>query len=310
MSSLPLVSFVMPVYNRAKVIGRALDGIIKERAEHYPNLEIVVIDGGSKDETVDVLKRYGDQIDYWVSEKDSGAAEAFNKGVKAAKGEIIRYVASDDGIVNGFTRQMVEHLVAHPEVAVAGALAENFNVGPDGIPRPDPSKPVYSPGRLSFEQALFWTRGEQFSLIESWFMRRSTFDRVGLLDTRYRICPDYDFALRVVKAGLVFEVLPHRIVHKYFYADGSNLVAESGRMYSESWDVAWRHAGGSWLWLRWSYRRSRPLHQVLTEKVSNAFVGLWLSLVKTWKSVSPETYARLQRQFKNSGEKNITTTKQ
>jgi glycosyltransferase involved in cell wall biosynthesis len=299
MSHLPLVSFIMPVYNRANVIERALDGILRERAENYPNLEIVVIDGGSKDGTVEILKRYGDKIDYWVSEKDSGAAEAFNKGVKAAKGEIIRYVASDDGIVNGFTRLMVEHLDAHPEVAVAGALAENFNVGPDGIPQPDDSKPTYTPGRLTFEQALYWTRGERFSLIESWFMRRSTFDQVGLLDTSYRICPDYDFALRLVKAGLVFEVLPHRIVHKYFYTDGSNLVADTPRRLKENRNVCWRHAGGSWLWIKWRYCHPDPLHKRFLDSVKGGFFRLWLSFVKKWKFTSPKTYALLQRQFKN-----------
>ena len=84
MPSPPLVSFVMPVFNRANVIERALDGIIRERRENYPNIEIVVIDGGSSDGTVEILKRYGSQIDYWISERDSGAADAFNKGVKAA----------------------------------------------------------------------------------------------------------------------------------------------------------------------------------------------------------------------------------
>jgi len=285
MSSLPLVSFVMPVFNRGKVIARALDGIIKEREEDYPNIEIVVIDGGSTDDTVEILKGYGDKIDYWASEKDSGAAEAFNKGVKAAKGEIIRYVASDDGIVNGFTRLMVEHLVAHPEVAVAGALAENFNVGPDRTPQPDFSAPEYTHGRLDFWQTLLWTRGDHFSLIESWFIHRSVFDSVGFLNESYRICPDYDFALRVVKAGLIFEVLPYRIVHKYFYSDGSNLVSNHPRMVEEYRDIVRHHTRGRRLLAIKLQHYHRPLHKRLINTFKKHFFFVWLAFLKCCKAL-------------------------
>jgi glycosyltransferase involved in cell wall biosynthesis len=292
--SQPLVSFVMPVFNRANVIERALDGIIRERRENYPNLEIVVIDGGSTDDTVAILKRYNNEINYWISERDSGAADAFNKGVQAAKGDIIRYVASDDGIVNGFTVPMVQHMIDHPEVAIAGALANAFYVGADGIPQPDLSKPAYSAGRLNFRQALLWTQGERFSLIESWFMRRTVFDQVGYLDTHYRICPDYDFALRVVKAGLIFEVLPHRIVDKCFYSDGSNLVADEKKANKEATSVRWRHAGVNLLALRIIYCHPKPLHRRFADCLTECFFAVWLAVVKSWKQASPKSYARVQ----------------
>ena len=292
MHSLPLVSFIMPVYNRANVIERALDGIIKERAENYPKLEIVVIDGGSKDGTVEILKRYGEQINYWVSEKDSGAAEAFNKGVQAAKGEIIRYVASDDGIVNGFTRLMVEHMVQNPDVAVAGALANSFNVSPNGDLQIDHTKPQYSAGILDFAQAVLWTAGDRFSLIESWFIRRGTFDKIGYLDLRYRICPDWDFAFRVVKAGLKFEVLPYRIVDKCFYSDGSNLVADAVKMAVEGRSVVWCHAGftlSGWIKL---YNLPEPLHERIWKFILLQVFAVWLAMLKTLKSMVPNFYSR------------------
>jgi len=300
MSHLPLVSFIMPVYNRANVIERALDGIIRERAENYPNLEIVVIDGGSKDGTVEILKRYGDKIDYWVSEKDSGAAEAFNKGVKAAKGEIIRYVASDDGIVNGFTRLMVDHLVAHPDVAVVGALANSYNVDSNGNWLPDHSKPKYSAGLLNFQQAVLWTEGSRFSLIESWFIRRSTFDQIGYLDLRYRICPDWDFALRVVKAGLKFEVLPHHIVDKCFYGDGSNLVADGRKMLIEGRSVVRRHAGLTLAGAKKLYNMPKPLHNRIMSGIISFFFGVWLAIIKKIKKATPSSYHKVQSIIKNT----------
>jgi glycosyltransferase involved in cell wall biosynthesis len=282
------------------VIERALDGIIKERAENYPNLEIVVIDGGSQDGTVEILKRYGEQIDYWVTEKDSGAAEAFNKGVEAAKGEIIRYVASDDGIVNGFTRLMVEHMVQNPNVAVAGALANSFNVGPNGDLQIDHSKPQYSAGILDFAQAVLWTAGDRFSLIESWFIRRGTFNKIGYLDLRYRICPDWDFALRVVKAGLKFEVLPHCIVDKCFYSDGSNLVADTVKMAVEGRSVVWRHAGftlSGWIKL---YNLPEPLHERIWKYILSKLFSVWLGIVKILKSSVPNFYLRMQSIIKKT----------
>jgi len=293
-----LVSFIMPVFNRANVIEKALDGIIRERRENYPNLEIVVIDGGSKDGTVDILKRYGGEIDYWISERDSGVPEAFNKGVKAARGGIIRYIASDDGVQNGFTRTMMEYLVAHPDVAIAGALANYYLVGLDGQPRVDSNMPAYGPGRLDFRQTLLWTKGERFSLIESWFIRRSVFENIGYLDTRYRICPDYDFALRVVKAGLIFEVLPHRIVDKCFYGDGSNLVSDEKKMLKEGREVIRRHAGRTvqgWILL---YNYPRPLHQRFAARMVKAFFSLWLAVVMGWKKTSPGSYAFFQKVLK------------
>jgi glycosyltransferase involved in cell wall biosynthesis len=304
-SALPLVSFVMPVFNRAKVIERALDGIIRERRENYPNLEIVVIDGGSTDGTVDILKRYGKEIDYWISERDSGVPEAFNKGVKSARGAIIRYIASDDGIRNGFTRTMMEYLVTHPDVAIAGALANYYWVGLDGQSHVDSNMPAYSAGRLDFKQTLLWTKGERFSLIESWFMRRSVFDKVGYLDTRYRICPDYDFALRVVKAGLVFEVLSHRIVDKCFYSDGSNAVSDEKKLLKEGREVIRRHAGRTargWILL---YNTPRPLHQRIAAGIVKAFFSVWLAVVMAWKKTSPGSYAFFQRILKTRNSCNL-----
>jgi glycosyltransferase involved in cell wall biosynthesis len=89
-SSLPKVSYIMPVFNRAKVVERAIAGIIEERQKNYPNIELVVMDGGSTDGTAEIIKSFGEEIQIFRSEKDTGAADAFNKGVTLATGKIIR----------------------------------------------------------------------------------------------------------------------------------------------------------------------------------------------------------------------------
>lgn len=99
----PLISIIMPTFNRGAFIEAALQNLIEEKRT-YPNLEIVVVDGGSRDSTLEVLKKYSADIDAWISEPDRGPAEAFNKGVKKAKGEIIRFASDDDRLINGHIR--------------------------------------------------------------------------------------------------------------------------------------------------------------------------------------------------------------
>jgi glycosyltransferase involved in cell wall biosynthesis len=281
----------MPVFNRVKTFESALLSVVKERAENYANLEIVVIDGGSKDGTVDLIKKYAGVIDYWVSERDGSAAAAFNKGVKAAKGEIIRYFACDDVLVPGTTRGMIEHLVAHSAVDVLGARANCLHVDKSGRQTLDESHPRLTSGWMTLDEVLSWDRAGVFAYIETWFFRRGIFDRLGYLDTRYRICPDVDFAFRLVKAGCRFFVLPDVIVNKLFYSDGSNLVADTQKSFAELRQIVATHAG-PWRRLHFFWSFPQPLPARL-------FWGAWLKTIKAWQTVSPGTYRRMSAAFKS-----------
>lgn len=90
---LPIISIITPSYNHAKYIEETIRSVV---LQNYPKLEYIVIDGGSKDGTVKILEKYNRWIDYWVSEKDSGQAEAINKGFRRARGEVIAWLNSDD----------------------------------------------------------------------------------------------------------------------------------------------------------------------------------------------------------------------
>jgi len=92
-SELPKISIVMPSYNQARFIERSILSVLNQG---YPNLELVVIDGGSTDGTVDIIRKYNDYIDFWVSETDNGQSDALNKGFARCTGDIYGWLNSDD----------------------------------------------------------------------------------------------------------------------------------------------------------------------------------------------------------------------
>ena len=89
----PRISIITPSYNQG---GYIEDTILSVINQDYPNLEYIIIDGGSTDNTVDIIQKYSDRIDYWISEKDTGQSNAINKGFRKATGDIINWINSDD----------------------------------------------------------------------------------------------------------------------------------------------------------------------------------------------------------------------
>lgn len=287
---LPLVSYVMPTFNRAATFEQALRSVAREREENYARLEIVVMDGASKDGTLELIQRLADagHIDQWRSERDRSAAEAFNKGVRIARGEIIRYCAADDTLTLGHTRRMVERLAAQPKLAVLGARANYFHVHPDGRREAQPIYDRLEAGELTLAEVGTWATGGVFGPIETWFFRRPVFDQVGYLDESLRICPDLDFAFRVVKAGLGFQIAPERIVDKCYFAAGGNLVGEAGNNFREWREVMLRHTGQCDESLFAPPGPKPPLPARL-------FWSAWMAGIKGAKRAAPGAYATLQR---------------
>jgi glycosyltransferase involved in cell wall biosynthesis len=96
--SLPLISVITVVYNGASYIEESIKSVI---GQSYPNIEYILIDGQSNDGTLDVIRKFNDEIDYWVSEKDGGIYDAMNKGVELCRGEWIYFLGSDDKFIDG-----------------------------------------------------------------------------------------------------------------------------------------------------------------------------------------------------------------
>ncbi len=182
----PLVSVITPVLNSAASLEQTMKSVI---GQTYDNVEYIVIDGGSSDGSVDIVRRYEDVIDYWVSEKDNGISDAFNKGILLSGGEFVGIIGSDDWyeadavetIVS--IRQSIDFFAFGACTYVNDAKATRTLLKPDR----DYAKKIerYMP-HLHHPTV---------------FVRRSIYERYGLFSDDYRYAMDYEFLLRLHKAG-------------------------------------------------------------------------------------------------------------
>lgn len=111
----PLVSIVTVVYNGESTLQRTIESVL---AQDYPNIEYIIVDGGSKDGTVNLIKRYDDRLDFWVSERDKGIYDAMNKGVSLCSGEWVALINADDWYEPGVVKRVVEAVRNKPHVNV------------------------------------------------------------------------------------------------------------------------------------------------------------------------------------------------
>jgi len=182
--TLPRMSIVTPSYNQAAFLEETILSVF---AQDYPDLEYLVLDGGSDDGSIDIIKSHEERISFWVSEPDRGQSHAINKGFRMATGEILGWLNSDDTYLPGCLRAVGEFFAANTEVKVAYG---NFvYVDEEGRTL----RQRHLPRRLSYTKLLFHDYLGQPAV----FFRKEVLDRVGYLDECLRYSMDWDLFLRM-----------------------------------------------------------------------------------------------------------------
>jgi glycosyltransferase involved in cell wall biosynthesis len=115
MTHLPLVSIVTPSYNQAAYLEVTINSVLNQ---DYPNIEYLVLDGGSTDGSIDIINRYSDKLAYWISSPDKGQADAINRGLAMSKGDIVAWINSDDVYLQGAIGEAVDVLTQEPDLGM------------------------------------------------------------------------------------------------------------------------------------------------------------------------------------------------
>lgn len=190
------VSVITCSRNQGQFIDHTIASVL---SQNWPDLEYVVVDGASADNTVDVLKSYGDRIT-WISEPDSGQSEAINKGIRMTSGDIVGWLNSDDIYYPGAIEQVVEFFAANPGIDVVYGGADYIDVDGNAY-GPYPTQPWDSVRLQSY----------CFICQPATFLRRTAVERWGLLDTSLHYCMDYEYWLRLAQKGAQFARLDRKL---------------------------------------------------------------------------------------------------
>jgi glycosyltransferase involved in cell wall biosynthesis len=226
-----LVSIITIVYNGEENIERAIQSVV---GQTYKNIEYIVIDGGSTDNTVPIIKKYEGKYAYFVSEKDSGIADAFNKGIKKASGNLIGILNSDDW----YEPNAVEEIVK--------------NIGDSDI---------------AFGDQQYWQKEKKDYLIKgnlrnlkkqmsinhpTVFVRAACYQQFGLFDLKYKCAMDYELMIRFLVNGRSFVHVPIIIANMQWggMSDSKWLIG-----CKETLDIKNKYFPRNWLWNELYYLR-------------------------------------------------------
>ena len=216
MSDLPRISVVTPSYNTGRHIGAAIRSVLDQ---DYPNFDYLVMDGGSTDETVDILRSFGDRL-RWISEKDKGQADAIDRGFRNTTGEVLTWLNSDDTYEPGAFRAVADFFAAHPDVDVVYGNA-NYTDATGRFIAPCVHIEPYNKHRL-FHYS-------DFIVQPATFFRRRAYEAVGGVDPGIHWAMDYDLWLKM--AGQVqFAYLPRVLANFRWLANNKTATGGWGRL--------------------------------------------------------------------------------
>lgn len=190
------LSIITVTFNSEKTLERTIESIITQKS---PEIEFIVIDGNSKDRTVEIIKKYEHYIDYWISEKDKGIYDAMSKGVQKASGKYIAFMNSNDWYKENILTPIVGELQRTEDEIVYGDTEVYLN---------DVSAGVMLAGEISGTEVYHMPFCHQSS-----FIKKSTFEKYKGFDPRFKYLSDYELLLRILKDNGRAKKINHAIAN-------------------------------------------------------------------------------------------------
>jgi glycosyltransferase involved in cell wall biosynthesis len=227
----PLVSVITPSFNQGEYLEETIQSVLQQ---DYPRIEYLLIDGGSTDSTLQIIRKYQHQLAYWVSEPDRGQAHALNKGLNRSQGDILGWLNSDDVLVPGAIRRAVDELQANPEVDVVYGRLERIDAQSRPVPTPRLPK-----DRIDFNVDNML---EECTVNQAGaFWRRKIMQKVGDLNESLRYGMDYEYWIRMAIAGGRFKRLSETAA-RFRLSKESKTVGQGLPMAEEGMQIIRRYA--------------------------------------------------------------------
>jgi len=175
----PLITIITAVFNNEKYLEEC---ILSLHNQKYKNYEHIVIDGGSSDNTINIIKKYEDKIDYWCSGNDKGIYDAFNNGMQLAKGDYIGFLNSDDYYSHNALELLIKYINKYPKKDfIFGAVRKHWG-----------DLHGYKPYKI------YWSWGFYSSHSTGFFIKKDSAKKVGLYNLKYKYSSDYDYFFRMI----------------------------------------------------------------------------------------------------------------
>ncbi len=226
---LPKISITTPSLNQEMFLEETILSVLKQ---DYPNLEYIIIDGGSSDNSVGIIKKYEDHLSYWVSEKDRGQADAINKGFLQSTGDALNWLNSDDLLVPGALRAVGE---AYSKFPKSEFWFGDFNVidkqGQIICTRKSPF--------FSYHQLFY---GRQLSSQPAVFFRRQVLEKIGYLNEKYDFCLDLEFWIRAARMRCQFQQIKKKLASTRLH-DAAKTTLLQKVLYKEHKSILNRYGG-------------------------------------------------------------------
>jgi glycosyltransferase involved in cell wall biosynthesis len=244
------ISVVTPSFNQARYLEQTIRSVLEQE---YEPLEYIVIDGGSRDQSVEIIRKHADRLAYWCSEPDKGQADAIQKGFKRATGDILCWLNSDDILLPGALRAVGDYFLMNPDIESVSAGA--FTIDENGKPLRHGFGSLTLGINASYNRLRFYGQDGIFQPATFW--RRSAYEAVGGVNPDFHFIMDLDLFARLA-ARRNFGRLPQFVAAFRLHAESKSMTIQKIRTAEiEQFDRIYGVAGLPGIWrktLYWAFR--------------------------------------------------------